>query len=153
LVGCAAETVHCVAAVVAGDADARVGVEGAADAVGRHIDAGESSGVQVLSCTTSLGDDALTVLELVLGAVACDAETQVVNEEAVGGPLDAVALDGGFVTQASSGLVSQRADSSEVLEPSVLALVAVSSDQVVRFAVYLSINAGSETEGESGSAA
>ena len=49
----------------------------------------------------------MAILELVLVPVAGSAESEVVDSEAVGWPLDAVALDRGLVSEASSVIVLQ----------------------------------------------
>ena len=94
----------------------------------------------------------MAILELVLVPVASSAESKVVDSEAVGWPLDAVALDRGLVSEASSVIVLQRTDSCVVLEPPGLTLIAVPVNNVVKEAVRLSVRAGSVSERKSSGA-
>ena len=85
----------------------------------------------------------MAILELVLVPVAGSAESEVIDSEAVGWPLDAVALDQGLVSEASSVIVLQQTDSSNIPEPPGLTLIAVPVNNVVDETVCLSVRAGS----------
>jgi hypothetical protein len=101
-------------------------------------------GVEELLSRAALEEDALALLETEVSSEAADAETGVlVDPRAVVGSSEAVAVDRPLVGPAG-GLLG--AATSEVLEESLIAFVALASDEVEGLAVDLHSEAGSEAE-------